>query len=206
MEILETIEYKGYSIDIYPDENPESPREWSNLGIMVYGHNSYKLGEEKIQGDLDGWGEEEEYLKKEKNAVVILPLYLYDHSGITMRTYPFSCNWDSGQVGFIYTTRKKIDEFLGVKKLTKKAIEKIKEQLINEVKEFDDYITGNIYGYIIEKTDDSCWGFYGDFEKSGLLETAKDNIDYYIKMENIKKTKKAKAFIINQVPLDKRAF
>ncbi len=33
---------------------------------------------------------------------VILPLDLYDHSGITMNTTGFHCPWDSGQVGYIY--------------------------------------------------------------------------------------------------------
>jgi len=42
---------------------------------------------------------------------IILPLYLYDHSGITMSTGPFSCPWDSGQVGWIYAPKQKfIDE------------------------------------------------------------------------------------------------
>jgi len=42
---------------------------------------------------------------------VILPLYLYDHGGITMSTGAFSCPWDSGQVGWIYAPKKTfIDE------------------------------------------------------------------------------------------------
>lgn len=42
---------------------------------------------------------------------IILPLYLYDHSGITMSTSVFSCPWDSGQVGWIYASKQKfIDE------------------------------------------------------------------------------------------------
>jgi len=49
-----------------------------------------------------------EYLGK----YVILPLYLYDHGGITMSTNPFSCPWDDGgQVGWIYASKQKfIDE------------------------------------------------------------------------------------------------
>lgn len=39
--------------------------------------------------------------------VAMLPLFLYDHSGITMSTGPFHCPWDSGQVGFIYMTYEK---------------------------------------------------------------------------------------------------
>ena len=36
-----------------------------------------------------------------KDKVFYLPLYLYDHSGITMSTGSFCDSWDSGQVGFI---------------------------------------------------------------------------------------------------------
>ena len=41
-------------------------------------------------------------LLEQSGKFVILPLYLYDHSGITMNTTGFSCPWDSGQVGWIY--------------------------------------------------------------------------------------------------------
>ena len=37
---------------------------------------------------------------------LMLPLYLYDHSGITMNTTGFSCPWDSGQVGWIYASKE----------------------------------------------------------------------------------------------------
>ena len=37
-----------------------------------------------------------------KSKVAILPLYLYDHSGLTMSTNDFGDRWDSGCVGFIY--------------------------------------------------------------------------------------------------------
>ena len=53
-----------------------------------------------------------EYLGK----YVILPLYLYDHGGITMSTGAFSCSWDSGQVGWIYAEKKKFIEETGYTK------------------------------------------------------------------------------------------
>lgn len=30
------------------------------------------------------------------------PLFMYDHSGISISTSPFSCQWDSGRIGMIY--------------------------------------------------------------------------------------------------------
>ena len=75
-------------------------------------HKRYSLGDKHSidNSQFEDWDEVEEYLIKEEKAIVILPLYLYDHSGITISTAPFSCNWDSGQIGFIYTTEKRIKE------------------------------------------------------------------------------------------------
>lgn len=44
-------------------------------------------------------------LVRATDKYVILPLYLYDHSGITISTEPFSCPWDSWQVGWIYAPK-----------------------------------------------------------------------------------------------------
>ena len=49
-------------------------------------------------------------LVEQMDGMVILPLYLYDHSGITMNTCGFSCPWDSGQVGWIYADKAMIDK------------------------------------------------------------------------------------------------
>lgn len=50
-------------------------------------------------------------LVSEKNEYAILPLYLYDHSGLAMSTGSFlgralHAEWDSGQVGFIYMDKR----------------------------------------------------------------------------------------------------
>lgn len=113
---------------------------------------------------------------------IILPLYLYDHSGITMSTGKFSCPWDSGQVGWIYVTKKQAVEEWGKKICTKKVIEKAEKYLEGEVEEYDQYLTGDVYGVCLqffvnegtpdepewveyESSDlhrDECWGFFGD--------------------------------------------
>lgn len=113
--------------------------------------------------------------------VIMLPLYLYDHSGITMRTSPFSCPWDSGQVGFIYVTREKILKEYSVKRISKKMRNKVVELLKGEVKMYDQFITGDVYGYEVEKDDefiDSCWGYYG---LSDCIAAAKSIVDSQFK-------------------------
>lgn len=117
---------------------------------------------------------------------VMLPLYLYDHSGITMNTGGFSCPWDSGQVGFIYVEWEKAVREYGLTderfpSLADK-VERVNEALRTEVKVYDQYLRGDVYGFEVEtgvvvtKTwpdgstereidwghGDSCWGFFGD--------------------------------------------
>lgn len=115
----------------------------------------------------------------------ILPLYLYDHGGITMSTGSFSCPWDSGQVGFIYCSLKKAQSEWGTEDskfngwsgdasstreegTTRTLREATTRYLEGEVKEYDQYLTGEVYGYVIENEDgdhlDSCYGFFGDIE------------------------------------------
>lgn len=219
-EPIETIEYKGYNINIYYDTDLESPRDWNNLGIMICWHNRYNLSDKNcnkyndptdfladLAGKDDDWCYDKTindlYTEASKHAV-ILPLYLYDHSGITMSVNPFSCPWDSGQVGYIYATHDTIKKEFGLKKLGKKAKKKAEEILIGEVKTYDTYLTGDVYGYKITDKDnkdidsciDSCWGFYGyDHEKSGLMPEARRIIDYEI--EHLKKVGSCRIVIDN---------
>ena len=181
-------------IRIKRDEYPENPREeCCNLGTMACFHKRYVLGD-KHHGlrseDFAGWDEMEEHIRKELDAAVVLPLYLYDHGGITMNTTGFSCPWDSGQVGFIFITKKQAREGYGKKRLSKKLLGRIADYLKSEVETYDDYLTGNVYGYVVESRPadadedagwdggDSCWGFYGDdLEKNGIM----DYIREYVK-------------------------
>jgi hypothetical protein len=100
-----------------------------------------------------------EMLNLLSDYVVILPLYLYDHSGITMNTAGFSCPWDSGQVGWIYTTYDDVRKEYG-----SLDVVKAENLLKSEVESYDCYLTGQCYGFKLYENDneiDSCWGFLG---------------------------------------------
>ena len=189
-EPIDTIEKNGYTGEIYPNQDAESPREWDNVGIMICFHKRYSLGDKHDlkSNSFGGWEEVKEYLIKEMKAKIILPLYLYEHSGITISTTPFSCRFDSGQVGFIYTTAEKIKEAYGVKHITKKVLEKATKCLQGEVETYDQYLTGEVYGYKVfdeyGEEYDSCWGFYGD-------KTVREEIE--TEFEYLEKTKEERA-------------
>jgi hypothetical protein len=151
----------------------------------------------------------EEQLELIEKSLIVLPLFLYDHSGITMNTSGFSCGWDSGQVGYIYITRKKAVEEWGKKVCTKKVVERATKYLEGEVENYDQFLTGEVYGYRvltplnpgdIEEGDDpnseefdelreetdSCWGFYGyeqTKEDSEMVKEAKSHVDWHIEKQ-----------------------
>ena len=184
----------NYLIEIIQENDPESPREWDNLGKMICFHSRYNLGDKHDyrSNDYSGWEEQRKDIEKKENVCVMLPLYLYDHSGITMNTTGFSCRWDSGQVGWIVVSKEQVRKEYGVKRINKELIEKVTNILENEVKIYDQYLTGDIYGYRISKVTecelghehkeevDSCWGFYGEDE---CMTEAEGIVDYHIKNE-----------------------
>ncbi len=157
-----------YSLRISPDPDPPNPREWDNMGTMVCFHNRYNLGDktELTSKDFNGWNELRNYLTKKKDAAVILPLYLYDHSGLAISTHPFSCPWDSGQVGFVYVSREKLfKEYRpNNKKYLTHALKVWAEGVLRgEVEIYNTYLSGDAWGYKIlyegEDVVDSCWGY-----------------------------------------------
>lgn len=182
--LIETIKLKNNQIlKIYQDSDNESPRTaWDNLGKMVCFHKRYDLGDKhKINhNDFESF---EDMAEKITDGGEYLPLFLYDHGSVTINTSPFSCRWDSGQVGFIYISKQDIiKEYGNDNKKTRKTVLKVLE---SEVKTYDQYLRGDIYGFKLieietcslghehENEIDSCWGFYGsDHEASGLFEHA----------------------------------
>src|SRR4030042_1625044 len=112
---MKDIKHNGFIIKIITDNDAADPRtEYDNLGTMVCWHKKYKLGDKHNYQNSDEFLTDNlavntaGNLQSIKDTAIILPLFLYDHSGITMSTKPFSCPWDSGQVGYIYVTREKL--------------------------------------------------------------------------------------------------
>jgi hypothetical protein len=113
---------------------------------------------------------------------VTVPVFMYEHSGVSLSTAPFSCIWDSGQIGFIFAD--KLDRMLEntatewTDDLQKKTI----GLLESEINILDQYVSGQVYGFICEETEEEepderdwdysaeCYGFYGDDPKSNGME------------------------------------
>ena len=198
MEAIETVKYKGYEVKVYQDEDPQNPRDDDNLGVMLCKHSRYDLGDVKESKAMDH-EEIREYIKRKD--VISLSLYLYDHSGLYLKSSRNGNPWynaplpqghaqfDSGLVGYIAVTKEKILEEWSKKRMSKALMEKAFNLLESEVQTYADYIKGNVYGYVIEHDGErinSCWGFYPehtghDIGLGYMIQECESIIDGYVK-------------------------
>ena len=116
--LIESIDYKSCVIEVYPDFDPQNPREWDNLGIIVCSHGRYELGEEQFdknridyyssfdelfadyinlkykivdpkEYDTSNETEIQKVWKWIDKNLLYAPLYLYDHSVLRMKIGSF---------------------------------------------------------------------------------------------------------------------
>jgi len=93
-----------------------------------------------------------------------------------------------------------LEEF-GKKVFTAKLKKRAREIAEAEIKTFDAYLRGNVYGYIVDEDGDSCWGFYSIED---AIDEAKNTIDYIVKQERKTHFEQLKIWIRNRVPFQYR--
>ena len=151
-------------VRIYIDEDPQNPRtEWDNITRMICFHSRYTLGDKHDyqHEDYASWYDLEQAIRKQEKPAALESLYMYDHSGLTIRTTPFNCPWDSGQIGFVLVTMETARKEFGAKRRSPTLIKRCLDMIEAEVRTYDQYLRGEVYGYVNENNDDSCWGLYG---------------------------------------------
>jgi hypothetical protein len=199
MEAFEQFEVDGVTVEFHYDEwggEHCNPRDMDNVTTMVCWHPDYVLGDEQFT-DYDGRGAVEtpfdtgnssvgivsmEHLRRYlgicRQAIHIRPLYLLDHSGLSIRAGSPSAadpgGWDTSMVGFVYTTHERITEQCGEDARYHTA-KWIAEQVEQDVRLYDSYLQGEVYGFVVapgSADEDSCWGFLGDPDESGMRSEA----------------------------------
>lgn len=95
------------------------------------------------------------------------PLYAYVHSNVAFSMQPFSCQWDSGQAGFVYTKKKN--------NITDK-------QINDRIKHLQDIINGYIFIADIEKfsrkDENSDWQLIESIDNVILFEKDIEDINF----------------------------
>jgi hypothetical protein len=174
MVVEELVSVDGNKVVVLIDEDCASPREHDNVGVFLTwdrksvspDKNSYKCGVD-FEDACKSWD------------VLILPVYKYEHGVVIFSTTPFSCPFDSGQVGYIYCEKDKVVEVWG--DYSPESQQKALNCLRLEVETYSDWANGYCYGFKKydkyneddEEEIDSCYGFIGlDHFKSGLAQMA----------------------------------
>lgn len=145
------------SFEILPDDDcGDSPLDWNDWPKISYRKDSrYTLGNTPV----DSEDHQEIADKIESGEYVGLPVYAYIHSGVMLKAGSgFSCQWDSGQSGFVYMPKE-----VALKDWT--TIEGALDGMRAITEEFGMWCNGEVYGFRILDEDgnelDSCWGHIG---------------------------------------------
>ena len=159
------------SLEIVIDDDAQNPRtDHYNLGTILYTSSRYALGDKQVSHEkIEAIASDPE--------MICLPVYAYIHGGIALSCGPFGCSWDSGQCGIIYISKRCAREEFG-----DKPIDFVHNVLKSEIETFAQYLSGEVYGYIVRRGDgdqlDSCFGFYG---RECAVEEGKSSIAYWLK-------------------------
>lgn len=176
----------SFVLNVLADHDPQNPRvEYENVTQMWCAHRRYTLGDPGFRNEAVT----AERIRSQHGPIALIkPLYLYDHSGLTISTTPFSCPWDSGQIGWVWITREKLrTEYRRSKEYPTQA--KWAEAILQgEVSTYDQYLTGDVWEYRIIEVEtgaivESCGGMFGhDYaEKEGnsMLQYVNEHAQQY---------------------------
>ena len=177
-EALYEERYRDCLIKIYQDENYDGGFYHDDDIFLVHYHRDLEVKNDKIitSEDLEKWYNGEK-IEQEKNYF-IFAVSAYIHSGISLSLNASfvgdSGGWDTSHVGAVLVTKKEAKTRAQAEKLARGCIQT-----------WNDDLSGNVYGYMTTdpagNSIDSVWGFYGDYQSSGIITEAESAIDYYLK-------------------------
>jgi len=172
-----------YRIRIVYDDVTGSPGElWDNVATLNCFHGRSDIGDrhDHRHDDFDGWDDFGRHLEEGHGAVHLRPVMLTAHGA--MRLYLGTerrCQFDSGRVGWMYATRERYAEAYGEEWADfPEQRERLEKAYKVELENWDSYMNGWVYGYVIEKLDasngewdeeESCHGHYGEFTEEEAL-------------------------------------
>lgn len=218
--------YKTFRIQVIQDEDPINPfMDWDGNPSVAAFHRNYDLSSKDVQcGNYVShkrknpkytFDEPEDLIEfiQSEEVLAAVDLYLLDHSGLWLSSGRFDCDpqgWDTSRIGYMFITKSHVKEWYGEEKeITDEFVAYLYKQLDQSVELYNDYLTGNVYGYKILNGEDgeemdSCWGYYGDDRESGLLDQAKGVVDYEVKELYKRRKEQMKKYLIHKIPLNKR--
>ncbi len=177
MELVTSETLRGFTLNIYYDECPESPRTWDNLGILYIPRPP-----RNCRNLSDSWVNKEDA----QAAPVQIPVYCYDHGDIYIGESCPIDRWDSWRAGTYYITEEAIKKEYGA--FTEETVKKAREVASAELETYSSYFSGDVYMYQIEDESgdvlDCCGGFIGDSDLDYIREIFQEFVNNRIAEES----------------------
>lgn len=186
---------KLFKAIVSTNEGREAYREYRNYFWEQRHEDDFRMtfAEEYVRDSYGDLSDEAMQVLQEiaEEQYIVLPLYLCDHSGLSMNTTGFNCPWDSGQVGYAIMDIRKLEAEFGCgrqdavyingKMISPMLLEYGRDLLVLEVENYDSYLSGECYYYTAEDDNgevvDSCGSLFGyDY----AVQYAKDSIDHLL--------------------------
>lgn len=163
---ITTTDGRKLRLVIEQEQSPEDPRSWDNLGTMLCRNRWYQLGDCNTNKETElqlaeicrKYGKSDEEIDEmtlaeevqfilDQDDICGLPLWLYDHSGISISARR-QCSWDSSFVGLIFVEK---DFYLAQMCLKDEEgwKEKAKKTLEGETEIYSDFLEGNVYQWTL---------------------------------------------------------
>lgn len=180
-------EYKGVKIKVFSDDTAESPETWGNDDVCFWNNRELWVENKNVNLDIfrsyidpKEYPDYKEEAKELKKKFHVFGVDAYIHSGISLSLHGegMRCSFDtSNYIGCVLVEKKEA-----------RTVKKAEVIARGIVACWNDYLGGNVYGYMLEDELMSgdfggCWGFYGDYRTSGLLDEAKSEVDSYLQDE-----------------------
>jgi hypothetical protein len=160
-------EYKGYTIQINNSdscdiESPLMECNWikTDSSLLDSIDVLHEMGDRLEYQDADEDEATIDKFEQQNPENMVYPLYKFEHGQVSYSTVPYSCRFDSGQIGWIVFNRKAF----GWGRWSAKRREMVQGMLNQSLESYAEWCNGEVYGYDITKDDeeiDSCHGFLG---------------------------------------------
>jgi hypothetical protein len=162
---VETYEHHGVTVKIHYDEIACNPRtEFDNMGTIVGCRAPCRgIGDRELSIDYHSAAEIVAELHDD-GARLVLPVH-YSPQGGTLSVSDADDEEALDECdGVIYVTADSLRHAYKLTRISAKALERATRVLRGEIAEYSAYLSGEVFGFVIEDEAgehlDSCWGFY----------------------------------------------
>jgi len=201
-ELKEIIKYRNRDIRIYYDDiMDDEPGSWYDGGYLIYDHKNFRTAPRGLHPSFAGviYGM---FIAATGNTIdiegqpsFVFPVFAYIHGDISLylqkadvrRVEP--TGFDTSMKGFAVIMQcEEIPD-----------IDKAYDYAETMIKSWNEILSGEVYRY--ETDTDSCGSYVGKEGYNEMIEQAKAEIDYQIKLTISKYAKHLKKLIKSDVPI-----